>query len=711
MLVSVFMKILDLSLKASVVIMAVCLIRLLMRKVPKKYVFLLWAAVWFRLLCPLEFHLPVYTVPYMEPLGESFAVQEVTVAETGNVTEDEILPAAADQESQTVTEENKPAMSYKDIAVHVSAYIWLAGIAAFVIYAAVSLYRLKKRLTGAVRTDAHVLISDYIDSPFVIGIVSPDIYLPSSLGEKESEYILLHENCHIERRDPIWKTIAFAALVLHWFNPLVWLSFVLFQKDMEMSCDEAVIEKAGSDIRADYSETLLTFSSQRKQLSIPLAFDEGNPKGRIRHLSQWKKPSKAVAIVLAALCIVMSVLFLSTGNRNYDTCTVKNLSSVTVFDQTSEFQFNLNKNVTRVTLQAEQWHKGNRTVYELINLPKGMQNVLVNWITDTSNAGSDGMVRISVSGGVGPKAAEIPLIFKDGNASWYMNDYPVNYKVSLEPGKSAVLEIFQVQSMMTGKNLKLSSLKEKDITEAEDLIVLRAVCHGGDNIETIDITGLDAEYVTSAVVYHRPDFHSAYDAKEFYKELTKLLESGEGLRKMSDSVSVPGEWMKNEYFEIVLNNDVAVFAGTDEQTMIVSQTGTYTTDPSVLNWLYEFCEGPKLIDRLCGKYTIHPDNETDLIFEISKDGEELGMHSEYLKNGQVIAELDYDISLFNQMRELYEYDRPYADAVIRSSGSTDFWKLTDNTYRLEPDENSLRLIVLDRNHEPVMDSGISLERE
>jgi beta-lactamase regulating signal transducer with metallopeptidase domain len=314
MLVSVFMKILDLSLKASIVIVAVCLIRLLMRKMPKKYVFLLWAAVWFRLLCPLELHLPVYTVPFMEPLEETFAVQEVTVNEAATETENEISPETAEQESGTAAEE-KTAMSYKEIAVHASAYIWFAGVAAFAIYSAVSLYRLKKKLIGAVRTDKHVLISDYIDSPFVIGIFSPDIYLPSSLDEKELEYILLHENSHIERRDTLWKTIAFAALALHWFNPLVWISFILFEKDMEMSCDEAVIEKAGSNIKADYSETLLTFSSARKKLSIPLAFDEGNPKGRIRHLSQWKKPSKAAAAILAALCIVMSVLLLSTGNR------------------------------------------------------------------------------------------------------------------------------------------------------------------------------------------------------------------------------------------------------------------------------------------------------------------------------------------------------------------------------------------------------------
>ncbi|MDO5110225.1 MAG: M56 family metallopeptidase [Erysipelotrichaceae bacterium] len=316
MLVSVFMKILDLSLKASIVIVAVCLIRLLMRKMPKKYVFLLWAAVWFRLLCPLELHLPVYTVPFMEPLEETFAVQEVTVNEDATETENEISPETAEQESGTAAEE-KTAMSYKEIAVHASAYIWFAGVAAFAIYSAVSLYRLKKKLIGAVRTDKHVLISDYIDSPFVIGIFSPDIYLPSSLDEKELEYILLHENSHIERRDTLWKTIAFAALALHWFNPLVWISFILFEKDMEMSCDEAVIEKAGSNIKADYSETLLTFSSARKKLSIPLAFDEGNPKERIRHLSEWKKPGKAAASLLAVLCIVMSILFLSTGNRKH----------------------------------------------------------------------------------------------------------------------------------------------------------------------------------------------------------------------------------------------------------------------------------------------------------------------------------------------------------------------------------------------------------
>ena len=602
-------------------------------------------------------------------------------------------------------------MSFRDIAVYGSAYVWLAGITAFVIYSAVSLYRLKKKLEGAVRIHRHVLICDYIDSPFVTGIMSPDIYLPSSLNEKESEYILLHENCHIQRRDPLWKSIAFAALAVHWFNPLVWLAFELFRKDMEMSCDEMVIEKAGSGIRAEYSETLLALSSGRKQLSISLAFDEGDPKGRIRHLSEWKKPKKAAAVISVTLCVILSVLFLSTQNRNYDTCTVKNLNSATAFNQTSEFQFNLNRDVTRVSLQAEQWHQGSRTVYELTDLSKGVQDVSVYWTVSVSEDGSAGTAGISVLGGNGPKEAEIPLIFSDGSASWYMNDYPLNHKVSLAPGKSAVLEVLQLQSMMTRKNLNLSSLTEKDIAETEDLIVLRAVCHGSKSPETRDVTGLDPEHVTSVTVYCKPDFHTAFDAKGFYAQFAKLLESGEGLRKVSDDISVPGEWMKNEYFEIVLNNDVSIFVRSGKQTMIVSKTGTYTADPNVSDLLHEFCTGPKLIDRLCGRYIIHPDNETDLIFEIGKEGEELVIHSEYLKDGQVISEPDYDIGLLNQMSELYEYDRPYADAVITCKGSPDLWKLKDNTYRLEPDENGLRLTVLDENRKPVMDSGIRLERE
>lgn len=712
MIIYTFLKILDLSLKASIVILIVFAIRALLRKAPKKYVFLLWAAVWFRLLCPLEIHLPVYTVPYIEPLGVSFSVQEVTVNESAE-TEETVSSQTAANETLSVNEEANPAISLKDAALQVSAYVWLAGVGAFVIYAAISLYRLKKNLRGAMRIHAHVLISDYIDSPFVIGLMSPDIYLPSSLTEKESEYILLHENYHIQRRDPLWKSLAFAALALHWFNPLVWLSFALFRKDMEMSCDEAVIEKAGRDIRADYSETLLSFSTERKRISIPLAFDEGNPKGRIRHLSEWKKPKKAAAVILTVLCIVLSVLFLSGQSRNYDTCTLKGLNPAAENDLTAQFQFRLNRNVTRVTLQAEHWHQGNRTVYELTDLVNGVRSVTVNWIVSISEDSSSGSVLVTLSAGY-RFTAEIPLEFSSGSASWYMNDFPVNYNISLRPGESAVLEVLQLQSMMTRKNLNMKSLKERDIEEAEDLILFRAVCHGGDNLKAADVTGLVPKTVTSASVYCRPDFHSAYDAEGFYKKFAELLESGEGLSKVSDEVGIHSEWMTNEYFEIVLNDSITVFAGSGEQTIIVSQTGTYTADSAVLDWLHVFCKGasPKLIiTRLCGRYLIHMDSETDVMFEIRREGEGLIMRSEYLQDGQIISAMDYDIRLTGQTNELYEYDRPYADALITSSNYPDLWKLKDSTYRLEPDDHGLRLTVLNENGEPVMDSGIWLERE
>lgn len=154
-----------------------------------------------------------------------------------------------------------------------------------------SLCRLRRRIVGAVRLRDNIYLADHIDSPFVMGVLRPRIYLPSTLAEGERGYIILHEQCHIQRFDPAVKLLSFTALCLHWFNPLVWLSFLLSGRDMEMRCDEAVIRQLGDGVRADYSASLLSLATGRRILAgAPLAFGEGDPKSRIENLLRFRRP-------------------------------------------------------------------------------------------------------------------------------------------------------------------------------------------------------------------------------------------------------------------------------------------------------------------------------------------------------------------------------------------------------------------------------------
>ena len=179
-------------------------------------------------------------------------------------------------------------------------------------YSIVSYHKQKKRLRVAVAVEENVYIADDIDSPFVMGVFKPRIYLPDGLSETERQFILVHERHHIRRMDHMWKLFAFAALVVHWFNPLVWLAFALASRDMEMSCDEAVVRQLGAEVRGDYAATLLSLATGKRFFAgTPLAFDEGNPKGRIKNLAKWKKHALWVTIVLAVVCGVLAVCLLT----------------------------------------------------------------------------------------------------------------------------------------------------------------------------------------------------------------------------------------------------------------------------------------------------------------------------------------------------------------------------------------------------------------
>lgn len=174
------------------------------------------------------------------------------------------------------------------------------------IYSLVSLLRLRANLVGAVKWRDNIYLADHIASPFVMGVLHPKIYLPSTLSERERDYIILHEQTHIRRFDHIIKIVAFLVLAVHWFNPLVWLAFILCVRDIEMSCDESVIKHMDTDIRREYSASLLRLATDRKIVTgIPLAFGEGDTKSRIKHVLNYKKP--AFWIIVAALVVVLAV--------------------------------------------------------------------------------------------------------------------------------------------------------------------------------------------------------------------------------------------------------------------------------------------------------------------------------------------------------------------------------------------------------------------
>lgn len=297
---AVFAKILNMSITGSIVIAVVLLARLTLKRAPKIYSYALWAVVLFRLLCPLSITaglsvlkpIPVTTAPGISAVSYQSVAQAVQENTPAPIRQEAVSPQPAEQS------ETSP--------MQIAAYIWLAGASMMALYSVAQYLALRRRLAEAAPLQGEIYLTDRISSPFVMGIFQPRIYLPSSTPMEERRFIVAHERHHIRRGDPVWKLLGYIALCLHWFNPLVWLAFCLAGKDMEMSCDEAVIKRLGEHIRADYSQALLRLATHKRIVSgMPLAFGEGDTKGRVRNMAKWKKPKVWVSALCVVLCLVI----------------------------------------------------------------------------------------------------------------------------------------------------------------------------------------------------------------------------------------------------------------------------------------------------------------------------------------------------------------------------------------------------------------------
>lgn len=312
-LTQIFAKVLNMSLTASLVIVLVLAGRFALRKSPKVFSYALWVVVLFRLLCPVSLPSPVSLLgmldaPVAQTEGITTTVEYVPyrVMEAAEHPQSDTLPKPAipqfPSQQATVQPVRKPSLS----ATQILAYIWVAGMAVIGSVGIGRYLSFRKHLTGAIQVSPNIYVVDHMDSAFVAGLVRPRIYLPSDIPLQQMGYIIAHEQHHIRQLDHVTRLLSFAALCIHWFNPLVWLAFVFSGRDMEMSCDEAVIRKLGENIRADYSASLLNLASGRRIIAgSPLAFGEGNTKGRIVNLAKWKKPRKWVSIVSFLLCFTI----------------------------------------------------------------------------------------------------------------------------------------------------------------------------------------------------------------------------------------------------------------------------------------------------------------------------------------------------------------------------------------------------------------------
>ena len=305
-----FLELLKLSISASFLIAAVILLRLLMKKSPKWVYCILWSLVGIRLICPFSFESRFSVIPKEDviPINTILTIpdtqSELVMPATNNYVPNEIL-----FESENTLATNKPIN-----VVDIISGVWLVGTIGMALYGAISYIRLKRIVSISIKDKENAYLCDNIDVPFIFGIFKPRIYLPSNMEESQRGFVLLHEKAHLSRHDNLWKPIGFILLAIYWFNPLVWIAYHLFSKDIELATDEKVINNLNNDEIKDYSKTLLSFSMIKSNLMIktcPVAFGEVGVKDRIKAVLNYKKPSFWIILIAIISCIVVGVCFLT----------------------------------------------------------------------------------------------------------------------------------------------------------------------------------------------------------------------------------------------------------------------------------------------------------------------------------------------------------------------------------------------------------------
>ena len=325
----IFLKLLNMSITASWLIVAVLGIRLLFRKIPKWVTCLLWGVVAIRLIFPFSIESECSLQPSAEPIKSSTIVEGEVVPFVPSIdsdlgiVENTVNPILVDTFAYQETESAAPLQVFTGIA----GSVWLCGMIVLLIFAAASMIRLRLCVREAILYKENNYICDAVKSPFILGIVKPRIYLSSALNEEEMDYIIAHEKAHLRRKDHLWKPFGYLLLCIYWFNPLCWVAYIMLCKDIELACDEKVIRDMNFEDKKEYSRVLLSCATQRRLvMACPLAFGEVGVKDRVKSVLNYKKPSFWIVLISMVACVVMAVCFLTDPKNDFSIADYKAIS-------------------------------------------------------------------------------------------------------------------------------------------------------------------------------------------------------------------------------------------------------------------------------------------------------------------------------------------------------------------------------------------------
>lgn len=306
---SIFLKLLNMSITASWIAIAVMVFRLIFKKAPKVISVAMWALVGIRLVFPISFESAFSLIPSTKTIPEDIVYSQKPAIDSGvEVINNVVNPVLTQNFTPTVDASINPLQ----VVNYVASFIWLFGMIAMLAYILVSYLKIHRQVSEAVLLKDNIMICDRIATPFIFGVIRPKIYLPSNIDFSDADYIIAHENAHLQRHDHWWKPLGFLLLTVYWFNPILWVAYILLCKDIEIACDEKVLKTMGTQAKKPYSNALINCSVSQKMITAcPLAFGEVSVKERVKNVLNYKKPAFWIVIIAVIVCAVVCTGFMT----------------------------------------------------------------------------------------------------------------------------------------------------------------------------------------------------------------------------------------------------------------------------------------------------------------------------------------------------------------------------------------------------------------
>lgn len=465
----VFIELLNMSITASWLVLAIIVFRFLFKKAPKALTVALWALVGIRLICPVSLESVLSLIPSNETIPQDIVYTENPTIHTGfESLNSTINPIISDTFAPNVGDSVNPMQ----VIVFIASNVWVLGMICMMLYTFISYWSIHRKVRESVRIRDNVWMCDRIDTPFILGVFRPQIYLPSNMGEQDVRYVLAHEEAHIKRHDHWWKPIGFALLTVYWFNPILWIAYVLLCRDIELACDEKVIKEMGEDMKKSYSDALINCSVPRKAIAAcPLAFGEVGVKERIKSVLSYKKPAFWVISIAVVVSVLIVVCFMTNPKEItmwFDRCPwSQSYEESSDYDQVLETEM---PGIPWVKFRIEgdglyvKTSSGEKNILEEISLPS---YCLSAFFCDLSG---DGVPELCVTVSVGSGWVDERILVYDyiADKTYQLEDrWNCNYILSLIDHKLVVSRIYVQDSTAALEQGSLCLKKDSQTGELE----------------------------------------------------------------------------------------------------------------------------------------------------------------------------------------------------------------------------------------------------